>query len=106
MTEPVYALAQIDVKNQQDYIEKYGLPVFEQLRAAGGEVLVATDEIQVLEGQGHGNWMVLIRFPSAAAADNWYQSEEYAPLKQARIERLSNSGNVLMARGFDPSLLG
>ena len=41
MTEPFYAIAQIDVKDYEAYVSEYGSPVFEQLQKAGAEVLVA-----------------------------------------------------------------
>ena len=106
MTEPVYAIAQIDVKDQNTYITEYGLPLLEMFDQIGAEVLAATDEGEVLEGERSGNWTVIIKFPSSEAANNWYKSEDYAPLKKARIERLSNSGMVMLVPGFDPSLLG
>jgi uncharacterized protein (DUF1330 family) len=96
MTEAVYMMAQIDVKDLKVYIEEYGMPVFQQFTEAGAEVLVATPEAQVLEGEWSGNWTVIAKFPSAESASAFYNSEKYAPLKKARIEQLSNSGTIVM----------
>jgi uncharacterized protein (DUF1330 family) len=106
MTEPVYVVALVDVKDQADYIDRYGLPVLEQLQASGAEVLAATGEAKELEGDKHGNWTVIIRFADAATAQSWYESEAYAPLKRLRAGELSRSGDVFMVPGFDPNLLG
>jgi len=106
MQEPVYAVAHIDVKDYDTYLAEYGLPVFEQFVAAGAEVLAATSEATTLEGEPLGNWTVIVKFPSADAASNWYQSEEYAPLKQMRVERLSRTGTTMLVPGFDPDILG
>ena len=101
MTQPVYLMAQIDVKDHQAYLEEYGMPVLDQFTEAGAEVLVATPDRQVFEGEWPGNWTVVVKFSSAEAATNWYNSVEYTPLKEARIEQLTNGGTVVMVPGFD-----
>ena len=106
MHEPVYVVAHIDVKDHSDYLAEYGLPVFEQFVAAGAEVLAATSEAQVHEGEELGNWTVIVKFPDAETANAWYSSEAYAPFKKMRMERLSNAGTVMMVPGFDVNLLG
>ncbi len=101
MTQPVYMMAQIDVRDHQAYMEEYGMPVLNQFVEAGAEVLVASADAEVFEGSWPGNWTVVVKFPSAEAATSWYNSVEYAPLKTARIEQLSNSGSVVMVPGFN-----
>ena len=96
MAEPIYLFAQIDVKDHDRYVAEYGLPVLAQIQEAGGEVLVAMPDAEVLEGEWSGNWTVVIRFPDADAARAWYQSPSYAPLRRARVEDLSRGGNVVM----------
>jgi uncharacterized protein (DUF1330 family) len=58
MTQPVYVMGQIDVKDHQAYFEEYGMPVLDQFADAGAEVLVASADAEVLEatGQGTGRW--------------------------------------------------
>ena len=106
MSETVYMLAQIDVKDHQQYIEEYGLPVLHQLTEAGAEVLVATAEATVHEGEWSGNWTVIARFESEPEAMRWYQSEAYELWKHLRIEKLTNSNNVVLVPGLDPNQLG
>jgi len=105
MTQPAYVIGQMSVKDYQDYMEKYGAPAFAQFEEAGAEVLVATPEAQVLEGNWAGNWTVILKFPSSESASEWYHSSAYAPLKQERIEILTNGGSMVIAPGFDPDLL-
>ncbi len=100
MTQPVYVMAQIDVKDHQVYMEEYGVLVLNQFVKAGAEVLVGSADAVVLEGEWPGNWTVVVKFSSAEAATSWYNSREYAPLKAARIEQLSNSGSVVMVPAF------
>ena len=102
MAEPVYMIAQIDVRDHQAYIEEYGMPVLNQFVEAGAEVLVASADAEVFEGTWPGNWTVVVKFSSAEAATSWYNSVEYAPFKTARIEQLSKSGSVVVVPAFDP----
>ena len=100
MAEPAYFLAQIDVKEYDRYVAEYGLPLLGRLREVGGEVLVATKDAEVIEGEWSGNWTVVIRFPDAESARRWYESPEYAPLKRARVEELTHGGNIVLAPGL------
>ncbi|MFT4520754.1 MAG: hypothetical protein ACI9JM_003162 [Halioglobus sp.] len=101
MTQPVYFIAQIDVKDYKSYIEEYGMPLLELLNKIGAQVLSAAPEFGVLEGHWPGNWVATIRFPSAEVATTFYNSEEYAPLKSKRIDELSNAGTVIMVPGLE-----
>ena len=81
MDESVYMMAQIDVKDYRAYMEEYGMPVLNQFVEAGAEVLVASADAEVFEGDWPGNWTVVVKFDNAEAATSWYNSVEYAPLK-------------------------
>jgi uncharacterized protein (DUF1330 family) len=60
---------------------------------------------KVLEGIWGGNWTVVIRFPSMAVAEAWYNSPEYQPLKDLRINELTEGGALVFVEGFDPAAL-
>jgi uncharacterized protein (DUF1330 family) len=100
MQEPVYVIAQIDVKDYESYLTEYGLPLLDQLNAFGVEVLTAAPDFKVLEGDWEGNWIAIMKFPSAEAFREFYESEKYAPLKRLRIDKLSNTGSVVMVPGI------
>jgi len=82
------------------------MPVLDQFRKAGAEILAATPQPEVLEGGWKSNWTVLIRFPSMEAARSFYDSEEYAPFRSIRVDELTNEGSVVMVEGFDFAALG
>jgi len=105
MSQPGYLIAQINVKDYPQYIDEYGLPVFALGSKNGAEFLVATPEAKTLEGEWSGNWTVVIRFPTAESALTFYNSAEYAPLREARMNKLSNGGNLVIAEGFDSSVI-
>ena len=99
MSNPVYLIAQIDVKDYEKYIAEYGFPLLEQLTEIGAEVLVADSNFDVVEGDWPGNWIAIIKFPSEAVMSEFYYSEKYAPLKTLRIEKLSNAGTIISVPG-------
>ena len=67
---PVYLLATLRITDLDAYVSDYGLPVLPMLEAAGGEMVV--------------------RFPSQAAAQGWYVSQEYQALIPVR-QRLTDT---------------
>ncbi len=81
---PVYLLASLQVSDLDAYLNDYGFPVMPILLGAGGEVLVATRQVAVLEGDYAANWSVVVRFPDQAAADGWYMSPEYQAMIPVR----------------------
>ena len=102
MTTPVYMIATIDVKDYMEYAEKYGMPVGAMFAKVGAEILVATNEADVLEGNWPGNWTVVVKVPSAKIAHDLYDAEEYAPFKKARIEHLANQTTLAIFPEFNP----
>jgi uncharacterized protein (DUF1330 family) len=103
MSQPAYLLGQINVTDLPQYRDKYARPLLAQLAKIGAELLVASADAEPLEGEWSGNWTVLIRFPSWEAAVAWYVSADYAPLKTARIQDLTNAGNLVLLPGREPA---
>ena len=83
----------LDPQKFQQYIERVG-PVTARF---GGEVLAAGASVETLEGQLELPPVTVIRFPSMEQLRAWYDSEDYAPLKQLRIE--SSEGDFLIFEG-------
>jgi uncharacterized protein (DUF1330 family) len=52
----------------------------------GGEYVVLGGKVETKEGDWELHTPVLIKFPSLSAANEWYSSAEYAPLKALRLE--------------------
>ena len=103
MSQPAYLVGQIDVTDFPQYRDGYARPLLAQLAEIGAELLVASADAETLEGEWSGNWTVLIRFPSWEVTVEWYQSPEYAPLQRARIEDLTNAGNLVLLPGRELS---
>jgi uncharacterized protein (DUF1330 family) len=102
MSQPAYLVGQINVKDIPRYLDQYGRPLLAQLTEIGAELLVTSPYAETLEAEWSGNWTVLIRFPSWDTAVEWYESADYAPLKTARIQDLTDGGNLVLLPGHDP----
>jgi len=72
------------------------------VQALGGEFIVRGGQQQVLEGQAHGR-TVVIRFPSYAVAQAFYESPEYRKAREVR----AGAGSFVRAVGMrkEPSAL-
>jgi len=103
---PAYLIGRLNVKNHDEYMERYAMPVLSLFEKAGAEVLAASPEPDVVEGEWQSNWTVLVRFPSLEAARQFYRSDAYAPLRALRIDELTDEGAAVMVAGFDPASLG
>jgi len=88
-----YAVAEIDITDPswvQDYIDK----VTAMVERRGGRYLARTARIEKREGDRMPPQIVLIvEWPSKAAADQFYASDEYRPFLQ---ERLSGARSELI----------
>jgi uncharacterized protein (DUF1330 family) len=99
---PAYVMVQIRAKNVQETMERYGQFALGTVADFGGELLAGTPTPDVLEGEWDGNWAAVLRFPSRAVAETWYSSLEYRPLKEMRINALTEMNRVLLLDGAEP----
>ncbi len=83
----------LDEAKWAEYVRQVG-PINELF---GGEMVARGAEVESLEGDLHLPPIVLIRFPSMERLRAWYDSPEYAPLKQLRLE--ASTGNMIMFEG-------
>ena len=94
-----YVVAQIRIDDPEEY-QKYldgFLPSFE---LHGGELLATSqNETTVVEGEWMYPCTVILRFPTLAAARNWYNDPDYTALIVHR-HRAART-NLVMVEGFD-----
>ena len=81
---PAYLLANLALQDVDAYLKDYAFPVVPTLLEVGAEILVATPQVHVLEGDYQTTWTVVIRFPSQEVAEQWYDSDAYRPLIPVR----------------------
>ncbi|MCA8902644.1 MAG: DUF1330 domain-containing protein [Hyphomonas sp.] len=80
-----YILAEIEVKNPEPYKE-YLAVVTPMVAAFGGTYVVRAGQAEAREGAEPAGRMVVLEFPSLAAARAFYDSPEYAQVKHFRTD--------------------
>jgi uncharacterized protein (DUF1330 family) len=95
----VYITAQVQVENWGLYQSEYLPTTFERITAHDGEVLVATEEAEELEGEWDGNWTVIIQFPSEQRAYEFMEDETYTNVMSAR-HKASEWSDIALLPGF------
>ena len=89
-----YVIANIDVKNPdayKEYIDKVK-PIVEKF---GGEYLVRAGKYKVIDGKWNYPRTVIIKFPTYKKALEWYNSEEYQPVKPIRLANSVANGIII-----------
>ena len=80
---PAYVVAYVMVTDPPS-MGAYASQVEAVTESFGGRYLFAGTGAEVLEGDWAQDGMAIIEFPSREAAQRWYDSPEYAPLKALR----------------------
>ena len=94
---PAYVIAHIDVKDAErykDYIQMS--PV--SIGKFGGKFIARGGKVEVFEGDWQPKRLVLLEFPTADAARQWYQSDDYAAAKALRQD--TSTGDLVMVEGI------
>ena len=91
-----YVIANVTVKDPVRY-EDYRRLVGPTIERYGGRFLARGGTIEVLEGDWHPARLVVVEFPSAAAAREWWNSPEYSEAK--RIRQATSEGTLLILEG-------
>jgi uncharacterized protein (DUF1330 family) len=80
-----YFVLQIEWKSvdaQQTYVKMLG----DQIAKHGGEIVVASRDYRTVEGTWRPGLFLIIRFPTMEALRTWYDSEEYRPARDFRLQ--------------------
>ena len=94
-----YAVAQLDVTDPA-WVQEYVATVTPMVERHGGRYLARTTKVERIEGERPAPQVsMLIEWPSKEAADAFYESEEYAPFRRARIDGARNE--FLLVAGED-----
>lgn len=81
---PAYVVANFTVHDRDEY-RKYEKGFFSILKRHGGEFFTYDDNTETFEGaEPREGRMVLFRFPSEEAAQNWYHDPDYQALSEYR----------------------
>jgi uncharacterized protein (DUF1330 family) len=78
---PAYIVADIEWSDPSK-IGVYSQVAYPTLVAAGGKILAATSQAEVIEGEWRPSILIIIQFPTAEDARKWLDSPEYRPARQ------------------------
>jgi uncharacterized protein (DUF1330 family) len=93
---PAYVVAEVNITNPEGYKE-YSAVVPGTIAKYGGRFLVRGGKAEPLEGQWPECRRVIIEFPSAEAARQWFDSPEYEKPKAMR--KANSTGRLLLIEG-------
>ena len=94
----VYMSGEVDIHDLEEY-KKYMEKVKPMIESYGGEYLIRGGEIDALETNlWEPTRMVLVKFPNKKIAMEWYNSNEYKPYKNIRLDNATS--NILMVEGL------
>jgi len=91
-----YVMGFIDITDPEGY-KAYAAAVPAIVAAYDGEYLVRGGPLTAMEGESPAPRIAVIRFPSVERAHEWYNSEEYRPVRQLRID--NSQGNLIIVEG-------
>ena len=75
----------------KEYIEKVK-PIVEKF---GAEYIVRGGEYKLVEGSWEHPRTIIIKFPSYEKAQEWYNSDEYKPIKKIRLDNALSNGIII-----------
>jgi uncharacterized protein (DUF1330 family) len=85
-----YTVAELDITDQS-WVSAYVKNVTKLVERSGGRYLARTSNIEKIEGERKTPQIFLIiEWPSRDAAELFYESDEYRPYRQSRIEGARN----------------
>lgn len=98
--KPHYMLGGNDTKDAS-WIPEYQAKVPPISAKYGLQALVATDQLEVLDGAWPRRQMVLLKFPSEEAYRSFWSDPDYLPLKKLREDN-TEGDHITFPAGFDP----
>ena len=91
-----YVILQINITDQKNYKE-YLKQVTKIVKKHQGNYIVRGGKSEVVQGEWNYQRTVVVKFSSYDAAIQWYNSEEYAPIKKIRED--NSEGNCIIIEG-------
>jgi len=86
--------------HDREGMDAYGAASYPSLVEHGAKVLVADEQVELLEGRWHGNRTVVVECESVEAARQWYKSASYQEALPLRLA--ASDCNAIIASGFVP----
>jgi uncharacterized protein (DUF1330 family) len=95
---PAYVIVDILQTTDEKKMEQYRAAVTGTVQKHGGRYICVGGPFEVKEGNWKPTFPVILEFPDLAAANRWYDSPEYTPLKALRLA--ATRGNMVFLQGL------
>ena len=92
-----YLIAQLNMTDKESF-KLYAETVPESVKKFGGKYLVRAGEFKSMQGKWDFTRNVIIEFPTYEKALEWYNSDEYKPIKQIRLD--NSEGTNIIVKGI------
>jgi uncharacterized protein (DUF1330 family) len=93
-----YWVAQVEVKNADDYKNNYVAGLGAVLHKFGGTYLTRGGQTEIVEGKSKSR-VVVLEFPSYQAAMDCYRSSDYAKIMAHR--KAAADADLIVVEGYD-----
>ena len=97
---PAYIIVDVTIYNESEYAN-YRTATPATVELYNGKFIVRGGKTEVIEGVWNPERLVIIEFPTAARAKEWWNSPEYSAIKNIRFENAKS--NMLLVEGYMPS---
>ena len=94
---PAYVIASVTEAWDQDALVQYREGNTEAVAKHGGRFVARGGRHEILEGDYAPLRVVIIEFPDLDAARGWYESDDYAPLRELR--RGASTTDIFVVEG-------
>jgi uncharacterized protein (DUF1330 family) len=94
---PAYVIATVTEARDLDKLIEYRERNTHAVAAHGGRFIARGGRHEILEGDYRPVRVVIIEFPDLDAARGWYESDEYAPLRELR--QSASDTDILVVEG-------
>jgi uncharacterized protein (DUF1330 family) len=94
-----YLISDVRAKDPEAF-EAYRARAAASIARYGGRYLARGGAIQIMEGCWQPQAIVIVEFDTAAQAERWYASDEYAEALALREQALSR--DLILVDGLDP----
>ena len=100
VSKPCFMMVQVNFKNLEDSMQRYGQFAIPIITKYGGQMVAGSSTPVNLEGKWDGNWAAVLKFPSKDDALKFYNASDYKPFLDLRLNELQSESRVLMMEGF------
>ena len=94
---PAYVIACVTDAWDQDKLAEYRERNTDAVAKHGGSFAARGGRQEILEGDYEPKRVVIIEFPDVDAARGWYESDDYAPLRELR--RSASKTDIFVVEG-------